>query len=155
VTILALLLACGDPEPDAPEPGPAVLFNELMAYNVSGELDEDGEADDWIELQVPADVDLAGWMVILDGDDSGALWLDGVGAGFALITADGAPDQAELHAPFTLDQNGGVLFLLDADGALADEVRWPISRPDVSWARVSGEDWTYSHEPTPGELNDL
>jgi hypothetical protein len=147
------LLACGDPEPEASEPGPAVLFNELMAYNVSGELDEDGEADDWIELQVPADVDLAGWTVVLEGDDSGGLDLDGVSAGFALITADA--DEGELHAPFKLDQNGGVLFLLDAEGGLADEVRWPISRPDVAWARVTGDDWTYSHEPTPGELNGL
>lgn len=148
---LALLVACGEPEEAAETPD--VRFNELLSVNAEGLEDEHGEADDWIELAVPEGADLTDWTLILDVEDAEGLVLPALEAGLVLIVADGTPDQGELHAPFTLDAGGGLILLLDAEGALVDERRFPILGADVSWARQPDGDWTYAHEPTPGDEN--
>ena len=154
---LIVVVGCADEGPE-----PVVLINEVVSDNLTGDIDEAGESDDWIELHNPSDdaIDLGGWSLRDEFGESEPWTLaDGLTVGpggYELLWLDGTPEQGDAHGPFDLSRDGAVLVLLDADGVLIQDVRTGMIDPDMSFARVpdGGETWRYLHEPTPQGPND-
>jgi len=123
-----------------------VVLNEIMASNVQGAADPQGQYDDWIELhnRTEAPIDVAGWY-LTDNRAIPGKWQIPTGdrslttieaGGFLLIWADQDTDAEGLHAGFGLDAGGEEVLLFDADGTtLIDNVEYHQQLPDVSYGR--------------------
>jgi hypothetical protein len=123
----------------------AVVINEFLAANSSGIQDQDGDRSDWIELHNTdaAPVNLAGWHLTDDAGDLDKWTFPAVSIpanGYLLVYASGK-DRAvagqELHANFSLEQDGEYLALVLPDGGtIADAFNpFPAQVDDVSYGR--------------------
>lgn len=140
-----------------------IVINEFMANNGIGLfLDENNEADDWIELfnmgKSPAS--LKGLFL---SDDSAKLnkfpLPDTVlpAHGFLVLWADNQEKQGKLHASFKLSGNSGEIFLSQGDKTIADSIQYDSF--DVSSHTSYGRwtdgaaTWWEQVQPTPGTPN--
>ncbi len=119
-------------------------LTEFVAANNSGEKDEDGEYQDWLEVYnpAPAPASLDGWFLSDDARNL-ALWrFPGVtlpGRGFLVVFASGkdrTDPKNRLHTNFKLGRNGEYLALVKPDGqtvASAFSPAYPRQLSDVSY----------------------
>lgn len=134
---------------------PAPLrLNELLAANVDGLGDEDGDSSDWIELMpVSGPTPLAGWR-LSETPAGGWALPDAELGGPSLVFASGKDRTgAEWHADFRLDDAGGELFLIAPEGCVGDHVSRPRTYANVSQGRNATSEWSFYLEPTPGAAN--
>ncbi len=106
-----------------------VRINEYLATNDTSIRDEDGSAEDWIELHNPlaTAVDLTGWR-LTDDPENPALWTFPArtlpAGGYLVVFASGknrTPASGNLHTGFRLDGSSGeYLALVRPDGTVAD-----------------------------------
>jgi len=145
-----------------------LVFNEVLASNTTGDLDDFGEREDWIELYNPGDqaVDMAG-LYLTDSLSEPGLWeipagYPGAttveGKGFILLWADGQPGQGPRHLGFKLNKEGeeiGLFQRIADEMVLIDSVSFPPLEADVSLARVPDGTgpWFKLGESTPGTYN--
>ena len=128
-------------------PSPAVRITEILAENLSGIRDEDGDVEDWIELQNRGTnaVNLAGWS-LSNGDDPEA-WRFGdvsLQPGAYLVVFASGKDRVRgagnprSHTSFKLNPNGGRLSLFGPElpRAAVDVLEFPEQAPDFSYGRV-------------------
>ena len=102
------------------------LITELVAANDGSQLDEDGEASDWIELHNPdaETVDLSGWH-LTDNGSNPRKWAFPAGVslppgGFLVVWASSknrTTDPQRLHTNFSLASGGEYLALIKPDGS--------------------------------------
>jgi hypothetical protein len=145
---------------------PDVALNEILADNLTGRADEDGDTPDWIELQnrSAVSVNLAGWALTDDAAQPGK-WVFpartlGPGA-FLVVFASGkdrapASAAANLHTNFRLGLSGYLgLFNAEVPRRAVSEFApaYPDQRGDVSWGRAAGNALNYFATPTPGASN--
>lgn len=126
----------------APAAEAVVVINELMALNQTIVTDENGEHEDWIEFYNTGTeaVDLGGWFVT-DNPDNLDKWDFPAGTvlqpgGYLILWADEDSSQGPLHANFKLSGAGEVVMLLNAAGALVDEVTFGAQDVDLSLSRI-------------------
>jgi hypothetical protein len=157
-----------DPTPGLPNS--SVFITELMAINSSTIQDEDLDYSDWIELHNPTDtaVSLNGWYLTDDGDDLDKWQLPGVSIEpdeHLIVFASGknrSDPAGELHTNFQLADGGGVVALVDADGATVWHQYAPYPQPyeDISYGLKWREadrffDLEYFAAPTAGQPNQV
>ncbi len=152
---------------DASAPTGQVVLTEFCASNLNGLKDEDGDAEDWIELHNAGAtaVNLAGWSLTDDADFPGK-WtfpeLNLPPGQYVVVFASGkdrraAGTGARLHTNFKLGGDGEYLGLFDANAprrvssALAP--KYPTQRNDYSFGLSSGASWQYFRTPSPGAAN--
>ncbi len=140
-----------------------VVINEIQASNAEVIFDEDGDAEDWIELYNTGSqaVNLNGYG-LSDDYYNPFRWIipdiDIEPDEFLLIWASGkdrTSPTAPLHTNFRIDRDGEEVLLTTPDSTRADEIPpTPIPR-DVSYGRYpdGGENFYYFDEPTPGAPN--
>lgn len=135
-------------------------INELKADNEEGITDEEGKAEDWIELYYDGDGFVNSGLLFLTDDlqkpRKYPLSLGTVAAkSFHLIWADDDEDDGPLHANFKLGKAGDEVALFDAQGELIDWVQYDEQTTDISWGRSTdgGEAWQFFQEPTPRASN--
>jgi hypothetical protein len=144
---------------------PDVVLNEFMASNLSGLTDEDGQAEDWIELhnRGSAPAALNGWALTDDSRVPDQWRFPDVTlppGGFLVVFAS-AKDRRDagslLHTNFRLSRTGEFLGLyrngLPREQADALTPVYPEQRGDHSYGRNSAGDWLYFASPTPGAPN--
>lgn len=126
-----------------------VVINELMASNSTTAADQDGEFDDWIELynNSSSEKDLSGWFM---SDDATKLqkWQIPAGTkipakGYLIIWADENGKQAGLHASFKFSASGEACYLVQPDGAVAQEVVFAAQETDKGYARYPNGTGTF------------
>jgi hypothetical protein len=146
---------------------PPIAIVEFCASNVSGLRDEDGDAEDWIELVNAGDapVDLAGWSLTDDPGEPGKWGLPSgiLPAGERLVVFASGKDRREAmpgarwHTNFKLAGDGEYLALFNSDSPRSPvtefKPRYPDQRNDHSYGLTSGG-WRYFATPTPGAPND-
>ena len=133
----------------APASSGGVLINEVVAGNWKGARDEDGDAEDWVELYNPGTsaVDLSGYG-LSNKAASPFLWTFPAGTtvpakGHLAVwlskknrSAPGAP----LHASFNLDSGADPVILTasnaTAAGITVDTATPPLLRADQAWCRM-------------------
>lgn len=138
----------------------SLVISEFLSANGIGLLDEDGDAEDWIEIQNtgPSTVNLAGWSLTEDLDDPRKWTFPArtLGAGqYLVVFASGKnrrPVAGTLHTNFKLNETGGYLALTGPQSpsvAVSTFVDYPPQRYDHSFGR-SGASVVYFQPPTPG-----
>jgi hypothetical protein len=150
------------------EPGldvSAIRINEILASNRHGLLDEEGEAEDWIELYHAGaeTLSLEGWSLTDEAGQPGQWVFPAVSLhpGDHLVVFASGKDRREvngpLHTNFRLALTGEYLGLYSADAprSLVAEFqpRFPEQRTDLSYGLSTAGDWRYFATPTPGAPN--
>ena len=142
-----------------------VVLNEIMADNLNGVLDENGDAGDWIELynRGSNNVSLLGWSLTDDAARPGQWVFPNLTLNtgqYLLVFADGK-DRATAgpltnHTSFTLG-NSGYLGLYNAQlprVAVSEFApAYPEQRGDISWGRTSSNTFAYFATATPRAAN--
>ena len=140
-----------------------LVISEFVAVNVDGLADEDGSAEDWIEIHNAGKetVDLRGWTLTDDRRNKGKWEFPSqtLGAGeFIVVFASGKDRRVPgkpLHTNFKLEGAGEYLALARTNRSVtAVEFApvYPAQRLDVSYGFVAGN-WCYFESPTPGAPN--
>ena len=140
-----------------------VVINEIQSSNGTTFFDEDGEAEDWIELYNSGSqaVSLNGFGISDDYDNPFRWVIPDITidpGSYLLIWASGKDRSSSsnpLHTNFSISSAGEEILLTEPDGTRIDEVP-PIPIPrDLSYGRYpDGSDQFYFFEqPTPGEIN--
>ena len=118
-----------------------LVINEFMASNDETVADQDGEFDDWIEIynNSSTSIDLEGYYLSDDATDL-TQWAFPAGSsidanGYVVVWADNDEDQDGLHANFKLSASAESIFLVNADGTVADEVSYVDQITDMSTGR--------------------
>ncbi len=146
-----------------------VRISELLAgtSGTTGLSDEDGERQDWIELENlgTAEVNLAGWSLTDDPDDPGKWVFPSVRlapGGFLVVFASGkdrrpATGAGRLHTNFKLGMAGEYLALFGPGSprtfASGFDPSYPEQRNDVSYGTDAAGNLRYFARPTPGVAN--
>ncbi len=117
-----------------------VVINEFLADNETVIADQDGEYDDWIELYNNTDdeISLEGYFLSDDGTDLTQWSFPDTSIpsnGFLMIWADNDEEQSGLHANFKISASGEILYLLNADTMMVNEVSFSEQVDDSSWGR--------------------
>ncbi len=168
IAALYLLCFCTKHVNDASRPV-SVVINEFMASNgTTVYVDENNEADDWIELYnkggTPAS--LKGLFLSDDSTELDKFALPDTvlpAHGFVVVWADNEENQGSLHASFKLSAQNGEEIILTQDGkTIIDRIQFFISSnnptarvPDESYGRWTdgAETWAQQKQPTPGSAN--
>ncbi|MFT6158445.1 MAG: hypothetical protein ACJARS_004817 [bacterium] len=126
----------------------AVVLTALVAKNAEGDLDENGDNDDWIEITNRGDsaADLSGWG-LTDGYPEETAWLFPENTLLAptdtiRVWCDEDPDDGPLHADFKLSGDGETVTLLNASDEIVDEVTFPILADDEVYERDDADGWS-------------
>lgn len=144
-----------------------LVINEFLASNDTGEQDENGDFDDWIEIFNPSnfDLDLAGCYITDEiGDTTMTTWQIPTGFdativpahGFLVLWADKEPDQGVLHVNIKLSGSGEDIALTADDGITAiDQLTYTEQTTDISYGRKpdGSDSWQTFESPTPGTSN--
>ena len=144
-----------------------LVITEILAGNQQGLADEDGEAQDWIEIfnRGSNTVDLSGWSLSDDPEEPGQ-WVfpaRTLGPGQYLVLFASGKDRAHpagmnlMHTNFKLSRAGKFLGLYTPDSprvlAGGFEPQYPEQRNDYSYGLDSAGTWRYFSPPTPGRPN--
>lgn len=132
----------GAPSRDAGLPNPrGVVLNEWVANNTTGQTDEVGEREDWVELYNTGaqSAELSG-TCLSDEPTKAGKWCFPEGVvvephGFLLVFADNEAD-GPLHASFKLSTQGETLVLTAPDGTELDRVTFGAQRQDTAQGRL-------------------
>ncbi|HEU0012015.1 MAG TPA: lamin tail domain-containing protein, partial [Verrucomicrobiae bacterium] len=142
-----------------------VVINEIVADNLTGIRDEDGDKADWIELfnRGNNSVSLLGWSLTDDPANPGQWVFPAItlAAGqYLLVFADGK-DRATTgpltnHTSFALGTSEYLgLYNAQLPRQVVHEFApdYPEQRGDKSWGRTSSNTFAYLATPTPRALN--
>ncbi len=159
--LLGLCLAMGLGLTAARAAETSVRLNEIM---LSTAVFEGGKAYEWVELRNPGDtVSLRGWQLTYErkGETQTFTFPSGQKInreGYLVVFLTGL-DQVEstsaaAYAPIDVSRKGGTLRLLDADGAVMDQVTLDAQYGDISYGRTGdGEEWHFLAEASRGKAN--
>ena len=144
---------------EAALPEGTVVINECMANALSGNLDGDGDVEDWIELHnlTPTPVCLGG-LFLSDSLELLQKWAlpDALipPNGYALVWADEEGNEGKMHANFRVSSLGETVLLSDSTGTIWDQATLPESPIDQAWARLPNGTGPFDFlAPTPGWEN--
>jgi len=137
-----------------------IVINEFMASNDITEADQDEEFDDWIEFYNTgsSNLDLEGYFLSDDFEDL-MKWSFPAGAiveadDYLVVWADDDEEQEGYHTNFKLSASGESIFLVDATGAIVDEVSYIDQTADISYGRFpNGTGDFQTMNPTFGAMN--
>ncbi len=128
-------------DPLIPDNGDVVI-NEFLAINTSGEVDEAGQREDWLELfnNTPAPITLTGFY-LTDNPNSRKKWAFPAGVsipgnGFLIVWLDNDLGQGPFHANFKLAGAAGEhLMLSDGGNNILDSISFGVQQPNISYGR--------------------
>jgi hypothetical protein len=137
------------------------IINEIQSSNTATLTDEDGVAEDWLELYngSSAPVNLAGWS-LTDEVNEPRKWTFTQGqipaGGYLVIFTSGKDRKAGypyFHTNFKLSASGDYLALTAPSGVRVSEVNpVPCMGADTSYGLVQGA-WAFLGLPSPGAVN--
>ena len=142
--------------------GNSVFINEILANNVSINMDESGEYDDWIELYSADDEAInIGGLFLTDDAENLEKWMipfdtEIQAQSFLLLWCDEDQEQGEFHTNFKLSGAGEYLFLVNFDGVtILNSITFATQSANISYGRMpdGGAEWQYFGNPTPGSFN--
>ena len=147
------------------------IINEFMADNEFTSTDDNGDADDWIEIYNMGNIpgDLGGYFIADDLEELNS-WqipetdplLTTINPGeYLILWADREPEQGVLHVDIVLSASGEAIALTAPDGVtLIDSYEFDDQETDISLGRMpdGSDNWAYFGEgydtmATPGTEN--
>ncbi|MDP6928408.1 MAG: CotH kinase family protein, partial [Planctomycetota bacterium] len=141
-----------------------IKINEILAKNVNGIKDSNGEHEDWVELYNASGqtVSVSG-MHLSDNFTNSTKWKIPPGQNIpawstALIWCDEDGSQGAMHASFKLSSQGEEIGLFSSDGkTLLDTLAFGGQQPDISTGRFfdGGTPWVSFSKPSPRNRNEV
>lgn len=150
-------------------------FTELLASNISGLKDAEGDTNDWLEMQNTRShaVSLSGYHLtdnlndrmkwalpndLIPSEGIFVIWMSGKNIDQKKEKHTHTPNDSVFpigHASFKLKKKGGSLFLIDPNNEIVDQIKYPKQYSDRSYGRSahSPDSWSYFLTPTPGMAN--
>lgn len=118
-----------------------LVINEILASNDTGETDEEGEYEDWIELYNTTNATLSLDNLYLSDDASDPLvyqfpagtTLDA--DSYLIVWCDKDPEQGDFHADFKFSSGGETAILSYADGTVLQDITFGEQTTDMAYAR--------------------
>ena len=144
---------------------PLLYINEVLISNTNNLLDENFEADSWVEIYNPNSfqVNLGGYTFsTIEGGSTTVAdnfpWETTVeGGGFLLFWLDGDVEQGGHHLDLVPNISSGTLTVTGPDEIVADVYNYEVALTNNSWGRVSdgspASSWFST--PTPRVSNTL
>ena len=138
-----------------------LVVNEVQSSNLDMYLDPSTNYGGWIEFYNVSDRSAGLNGCYLSDDPENLMkWRmpNNMGAvspkGYKVVWFDHS-DIAQTNATFSLDCDGGTLYLSDSNGKLVLKQEYPASMQRISYARTTdgGDEWSYTGYPTPGKTN--
>lgn len=133
-----------------------LVINEFMAFNTSGQLNELGYPEDWIELYNTTSSPLSLFGLFLSDNYTNptkfAFPETAVipANGYLIIWADqNTNTSTNIHANFKLSVNGERLMLSDVAGNELDSISFGIQTADISMGRCPNGTGTFGVLPAP------
>ena len=140
----------------------SIGFNEVVAFNDTGRVDEDGDRPDWLELfnSGVMEINLGGYG-LSDEEETPFKWTfpqRSIPAGGFLIVFGSGKDRTNgvnLHANFAIQADGERMFLTRPDGIRVDEWRSVAIPRDFSYGRQpdGSSNFFFFASPTPATPN--
>jgi len=132
-----------------------VVINEFLASNITGEIDEYGQHDDWLELYNTSNqaLSLSG-LYLTDKFDNAIKWqipanVSIAGNGYLIFWLDENGTQGPYHTSFKLNAGGGeFLMLSDGAGLVYDSVSFGPQQADISFGRYPNGTGSFTIMPT-------
>lgn len=118
-----------------------LVINEILASNDSGETDEQGEYEDWIELYNTTDTTLSLDNLYLSDDaDDPLVYQFPTGTtldadSYLIVWCDKDTEQGDFHADFKFSSGGETAILSYADGTILQNIDFGEQTTDMSYAR--------------------
>jgi hypothetical protein len=118
-----------------------LVINEFLARNDTTKADKNGEYDDWIELYNNSEntISLNNYY-LSDNAENLFKWqfpeISIQAHQYLIVWADEDGRQEGLHANFKLSGDGEVIFLINADSQVVDEVVFSAQKADISTGRL-------------------
>ncbi len=144
---------------------PELYVNEMLAFNCTGQTDEAGDYEDWVEIYNGGNssVDLGG-MYLTDDPGEPKKWQFPSptvvpAGGFVVVWCDDEALEGSMHASFKLSMSGEGVGIYHDDAhrnVLIDYLSYPEMVGDVSFGRYpdGGDDVELFTALTPGSAND-
>ena len=136
-----------------------IRLNEIIALNQTGEQDETGSYEDWIEVMNTGDSSLNLFGLFLS-DDRAQLqkWPFPQGTNlspgsFLSIWADNDTSSASLHANFKLSGSGEAVYVSNTLGEMIDSLIFGQQNENVSLARCPDGTGDFAANPLPTKGN--
>ncbi len=144
---------------------PLLYVNEVLILNSTNLVDENFDADSWVEIYNPNSfqVNLGGYSFSTFEGDSYTVpnnlpWETTVeGGGFLLFWLDGDTEQGGHHLGIVPEISSGTLTLTGPDNVTADSYSYEVELTNNSWGRVSdgSPSSSWFSTPTPRVSNTL
>lgn len=140
----------------------ALVVNEIMPANIDVCMDPSMNYGSWIELYntSASDIDISGWYLSNDKDDNRQCPLGNRSRivkanGFLTIWFGHLDDYCLNQVEFSLNYEGGKVYLFDPDGKEMCSVEYQTVPARISYARTTdgGTTWSMTGYPTPGATN--
>jgi hypothetical protein len=145
---------------------PAIVLNEILAENLTGLTDDDGDTSDWMEIhnRSASAINLTGWSLTDDPTQPGR-WVfpaRTLTAGQFLVVFASSKNRrpptpgTNLHTNFRLGSSGYLgLFNSELPRRIVSEFapEYPEQRGDIAWGLAGATNLTYFATPTPGGSN--
>jgi hypothetical protein len=136
-----------------------LVINELLAKNVSWNMDEGFNFSNWVELYntSPAIGYNQTNYTFTDDLSNPTKWKPVskvlTPKSFSIVYFE--RDEIAGHATFKMKPEGGVLYLINVGGVVVDSVSYPAQYRNISWGRKTDASalWGFSDVPTPGSTN--
>lgn len=136
-----------------------IVINELLAKNVSWNMDESFNFSNWVELHNTSNSTVYNLtdFYLTDDRSNPRKWKPASKTinpkSFALLYFE--RDQFAGHATFKLSPEGGTLYLFNASLSVVDSVVYPYQLRNISWGRKMEmtSEWVYLDEPSPASSN--
>lgn len=138
-----------------------LVVNEFVASNQTGNTDEEGKYEDWIEVYNTTNKTLSLDNLYLS-DDSEDRLIYQFPAGtvlaadsYLVVWCDKDEEQGEFHADFKLSSGGETIVLSYSDGTILQDITYTEQTTDMSFARSpNGTGEFMIKSPTFGANND-
>ena len=118
-----------------------LVINEILASNDTGETDEEGEYEDWIELYNTTDATLSLDNLYLSDDSEDPLiyqFPEGTtldADSYLIVWCDKDTEQGDFHADFKFSSGGETAILSYADGTILQNITFGEQTTDMAYAR--------------------
>jgi spore coat protein CotH len=118
-----------------------LVINEIVASNDTGETDEEGEYEDWIELYNTTDETLSlDNLYLSDDEDDKLIYQFPAGTtleadSYLIVWCDKDEEQGDFHAEFKLSSGGESVFLSYADETILENITFGEQTTDLSYSR--------------------
>ncbi len=137
-----------------------LVINEFVASNQTGNTDEEGKYEDWIELYNTTSTTLSLDNLYLSDDaDDKLIYQFPTGTvlaanSYVVVWCDKDEEQGDFHAGFKLSSGGETVFLSYSDGTILQEIIYDAQTTDMSYARSpNGTGGFVIQSPTFGTNN--